>query len=74
MLDLEYERYKDFDFSGAKRITNPKILEARAKNKAQDACTALFDEDVAKWLAEQNPEIKRHVNAMVRSVMQIALR
>ena len=26
-IDLEYERYKDFDFSGATRTTNPKILE-----------------------------------------------
>lgn len=30
-FDLEYERYKDFDMSGAKPVTNPKILAARAR-------------------------------------------
>lgn len=52
-IDLEYEHYKDFDFSGAKRITDPKILEARARKKSYDAFMSLFDDDVKQIILQQ---------------------
>lgn len=36
-IDLEYECYKDFDFSGATFIKNPRILKARTRKKAYGA-------------------------------------
>ena len=45
-IDLEYERYKDFDFTGATRTNNPKILEMRAKKKAYDRFMEFFDTEV----------------------------
>lgn len=67
--DLEYERYKDFDFSGAKRITNPKILEARARKKAYDAFMSLFDEDVQQIIVENqnNQQDRTRLNAIIRA-------
>ena len=42
-IDLEYERYKDFDFTGATHTKNPKILEMRARKKAYDRFMDFFD-------------------------------
>lgn len=65
-IDLEYERYKDFDFRGAKPISNPKILEARARKKAYDA---LFDDDVQKLLEQHNtPADRVRLNAIIRAL------
>lgn len=71
--DLEYERYKDFDFSGAKRITNPKILEARARKKAYDNFMKLFDDDVQKIVIEHDtPKDRERLNTMIRLLFATA--
>lgn len=71
--DLEYERYKDFDFSGAKRITNPKILEARARKKAYDNFKKLFDDDVQKIVIEHDtPKDRERLNTMIRLLFATA--
>lgn len=68
-IDLEYERYKDFDFSGAKRITDPKILEARARKKAYDAFMNLFDDDVQQIFVKHhnNQQDRTRLNAVIRA-------
>lgn len=67
--DLEYERYKDFDFSGAKRITDPRILEARERKKTYDAFMSLFDEDVQKIIVQHqnNQQDRVRLNAIIRA-------
>lgn len=67
--DLEYERYKDFDFSNAKPTKNPKILEMRAKKKAYDAFVSFFDDDVQKIVIEHNePQERARLNAVIRAL------
>ena len=69
MRDFDFERYKDFDFSGATRTTNPKILEMRARKKAHDTLLQLFDEDVQQLLAQQqSPQQKARLNAVIRAL------
>lgn len=69
-IDLEYERYKDFDMSNAKRVINPKILEARARKKAYDAFMTLFDDDVQQIFVNQqnNQQDRVRLNAVIRAL------
>lgn len=72
-IDLEYERYKDFDFSGAKHITDPKILEARARKKAHDDLVSFFDSDVQEVIKQHNtPQDRMRVNQMIRLLFATA--
>lgn len=69
-IDLAYERYKDFDFSGATHTKNPAILEMRARKKAYDAFMSLFDDDVRQILVEQqnkSPQERTRLNAVIRA-------
>lgn len=67
--DLEYERYKDFDFSGATRTKNPKILEMQARKKAYDAFMSLFDDDVKQIIVENqnNQQDRVRLNDVIRA-------
>lgn len=69
-IDIEYERYKDADFSGAKPITDPKILEARKRKKAYDAFMVLFDDDVHQIFVQQkeNLQDRKRLNAVIRAL------
>ena len=65
---IEYERYKDFDFSGAKPIQNPKILEARARKQAHDL-SKFFDYDVIEAIKKHDNEHDRQrANTILRAL------
>lgn len=67
--DVEYERYKDWDFSSAKPTTNPTILKLQARKKAYDRLMSLLDDDVqALIVSHDNPQDKARVNAVVRAM------
>ncbi|WP_373777862.1 hypothetical protein [Glaesserella sp.] len=71
--DLEYERYKDFDFSGATRTKNPKILEMQARKKAHDDLVSFFDSDVQEVIKQHNtPQDRMRVNQMIRLLFATA--
>lgn len=73
MLDLDYERYKEFDFSGATHTKNPKILQAQAKKRAYDAFVELFDSDVRQICIEHNtPQDRIRLNAVIRALYMTA--
>ncbi|MDO5651483.1 MAG: hypothetical protein Q4G13_05030 [Moraxella sp.] len=68
-VDLEYERYKDFDMSGASPTKNPKILELRARKKAYDVFMSVFDDDVQKIVIEHDsPQNRTRLNAVIRAL------
>lgn len=74
MLDVEYERYKDWDMSNA----TPARLHPMVK-KLQDNYrlaqlaqhSDLLDADVLSWLVKQNSETKRHVSEMIRQALAL---
>ena len=71
--DLEYERYKDFDFSGATRTTNPKILEMRARKKSYDRFMDFFDKEVQEIvLNHDTPEDRTRLNAVIKALYATA--
>ncbi|WP_163598224.1 hypothetical protein [Moraxella catarrhalis] len=66
--DIEYERYKDFDFSGAKPTQNPKILEARARKQVHDL-SKFFDHDVIEAIIRHDNEHDRErANTVLRAL------
>lgn len=66
--DLEYERYKDWDFSNAKKAQNPVILELQARKKALDGLPAtFFDQDVQEMLFKHN---NAHDRARANTVLR----
>ena len=72
-IDLEYERYKDFDFSGATRTTNPKILEMRARKKSYDRFMDFFDKEVQEIvLNHDTPEDRTRLNAVIKALYATA--
>lgn len=72
-VDLEYERYKDFDFSGAKPTKNPKILEMRARKKAYDRFIEFFDSEVQEIvLNHDTPEARVRLNAVIKAMYATA--
>lgn len=72
-IDLEYERYKDFDFTGATRTNNPKILEMRAKKKAYDRFMEFFDTEVREIvLSHDTPQDRTRLNAVIKAMYATA--
>lgn len=68
-IDLEYERYKDFDFSGAKPTQNPMILQARARKKIHDDLSVFFDSDVVQVIRQHStPQDRMRLNAVIRAL------
>ena len=66
-IDLDYERYKDFDFSGATPTKNSQILQARARKKAHDDLSSFFDSDVQEVIKQHNtPKDRERLNTMIR--------
>lgn len=66
-IDLEYERYKDFDFSGATHTKNPKIVQMRAKKKAYDKFMAFFDSEVQEIILKHDtPQDRARLNAVIK--------
>lgn len=67
--DLEYERYKAFDFSGATYTKNPKIVQMRARKKAYDRFVAFFDKEVQEIiLSHDTPEDRVRLNAVIKAL------
>lgn len=72
-VDLEYERYKDWDMSNAKPTQNPKILEMRARKKAYDRFIEFFDSEVQEIvLNHDTPQDKKRLNAVIRALYTTA--
>ncbi len=72
-IDLEYERYKDFDFSGATHTKNPKILEMRARKKAYDRFLAFFDTEVQEIvLNHDTPQERVRLNSVIKAMYATA--
>lgn len=72
-IDLEYERYKDFDFTGATRTNNPKILEMRARKKAYDRFMDFFDKEVQDIvLSHDTPQDRTRLNAVIKAMYTTA--
>ncbi len=68
-IDLEYERYKNFDFSGATHTKNPKILEMRARKKAYDRFIAFFDTEVQEIvLSHDTPQERVRLNSVIKAM------
>ena len=72
-IDLEYERYKDFDFTGATRTNNPKILEMRARKKAYDRFMDFLDNEVQNiGLSNDTPQERTRLNAVIKAMYATA--
>lgn len=68
-IDVEFERYKNWDFSNAKPTTNPTILKLQARKKAYDTLMNVLDDDVQELIANQeNPKEKARLNAVIRAM------
>ena len=68
-IDVEFERYKNWDFSNAKPTTNPTILKLQARKKAYDTLMNVLDDDVQELIANQeNPQDKARLNAVIRAM------
>ncbi|WFF39024.1 hypothetical protein LU290_01980 [Moraxella nasibovis] len=68
-IDLEYERYKDFDFSGATHTKNPKILEMQARKKAYDKFMTFFDTEVREIILNHDtPQDRMRLNAVIKAL------
>ncbi len=69
--DIEYERYKDWDFSNAKPANKHplvKKLQDNVKTKQQ-----AFDDDVTNWVVKQDTVTKEYINNMIRTFMNSKL-
>ncbi len=67
--DLEYERYKDWDFSKATPAKHPAVLELRAQKQKHDKLMAFFDADVQDTIIQHDtPQDRMRVNAILRAL------
>ncbi|OAV23405.1 hypothetical protein AO372_0008 [Moraxella catarrhalis] len=73
MQDIEYERYKDWDFSKAKKTKHPAILELQARKQAYDQrqqhLLEFFDRDVIETIMQHDNEHDRErANTVLRAL------
>ena len=71
MQDIEYERYKDWDFSKTKKTKHPTILELQARKQAYDQrqqhLLEFFDRDVIDIIMQHdNKHDRERANTVLR--------
>lgn len=74
--DLEYERYKDWDMSGARSVRlNPMIkqLQDNLGIVPPNDFMEFFDRDVRQIITQHNtPQDRARVNAVIRALYVVA--
>lgn len=68
-MDKDYEIYKDFDMTGAKRGIPSHIAQLQVQSKAHHT----LDDDVMAWLSVQDEVTKRHINDVIRHFMAVKM-
>lgn len=72
-IDVEYERYKDWDFSNATPTKNPTILKLQARKQAYDRLMNMLDDDVQELITKhESPKNNAMINAVIRAVLTTA--
>ncbi len=71
IIDEEYERYKDWDFSNAKSVAETPALKRlqEARANANQQTNQSIDNEVVSWISQQDVVIKQHFNDMLRREM-----
>lgn len=72
-MDKDYQDYKDFDMSGAKRGIPPQVARLQAKHKAEhtQSDTDLIEPDVWQLIRKhaQNPTQIAKINGVLRTML-----
>ncbi len=73
-IDVEYERYKDWDMSDSKPANLHPMVKKLQDNKrlaqlAEAQKNMPFDEDVVNWVSKQDANTRSRINEMIRQVM-----